>query len=97
LISVTNVIQNEYMPKDATITVRVPQELKQRLARRARREHRSISAQVLRELELAVAREAAGEAGVPALGLFKAARLPTEKDFDHVRSVLWGRLGTRGE
>jgi predicted transcriptional regulator len=90
-------MQNEYMPKDATITVRVPQELKQRLARRARREHRSISAQVLRELELAVAREAAGEAGVPALGLFKAARLPTEKDFDHVRSALWGRLGRHGE
>ncbi len=82
--------------KDATITVRVPHALKQRLARRAEREHRSISAQVLRELELAVAREGAGES-VPALGLFDTARIPAAGDFDEVRATLWGRLGARDE
>jgi len=94
---VIKMFQNEYMPKDATITVRVPQELKRRLARRAKLEHRSISAQVLQELERAVAQEAPGQAREPALGLFAAARLPSEEDFREVRSALWGRLGARGE
>ena len=85
------------MSKNATITVRVPQELKLRLARRAKLEHRSISAQVLCELERAVAREELGEARRQALGLFDGARLPSDEDFREVRSALWGRAGMRGE
>lgn len=87
--------QNEYMSKDATITVRVPRELKRQLARRAGLEHRSISAQVLHELERAIAREESGEARSPALGLFNAVRLPSEEDFREVRAALWGRVGAR--
>lgn len=82
------------MAKDAAITVRVPLELKRRLARRARREHRSISAQVQHELERAVAQEP-GEttACKPAVGTFNGSRVPSEEDFREVRRALWGGLG----
>jgi hypothetical protein len=83
------------MVKDAAITVRVPQELKRRLAQRAKREHRSISAQVLCELERAVAEEAGASGEKRALGLFRGAVLPSDDDFLAVRSALWGRLGGR--
>lgn len=84
------------MAKDAAITVRVPVALKRRLAERARRERRSVSAQVLHELERAVAEEP----DVPpdrerALGMFTGARLPTDDDFREVRAVLWSRLARR--
>lgn len=85
------------MSKDATITVRVPQELKERLAQRAKSQHRSISAQVVRELEQTLVPAEPGEAREPAVGLFAAARLPAEEDFREIRSALWGRLGERGE
>lgn len=84
------------MAKDAIITVRVPLSLKRRLAERATREHRSLSAQVLHELENAVAREAEGPAPRPALGLFEGARIPREEDFLEVRGALVARLGGRG-
>lgn len=77
--------------KDATITVRVPPELKRRLAERAKRERRSISAQVLFELERATLREAAGPAPISALGMFKGARIPSDSDFAEVRSLVWSR------
>jgi hypothetical protein len=87
----TGMMHNAPMLKDATITVRVPQALKRRLAERARREHRSLSAQVAYELERAVAREAGGPAVAPALGLFDGARLPSDEDFLEVREALFGR------
>lgn len=93
---VTTMMQNAHMSKDATITVRVPLALKRRLAERAKREHRSISAQVAHELERAVAREAGGPAAASALGLFEGARLPSDEDFLEVRAALFGRVGNRG-
>jgi plasmid stability protein len=90
-----NMHQNAYMRRDAAITVRVPQGLKRQLAQRARREHRSISAQVLFELERAVANEHPGEPTRAALGLLGGAKVPTDDDFREVRLRLWGRLGHR--
>ena len=84
------------MAKDAAITVRVPQELKRRLAARAKRERRSISAQVLFELERAVATEEDRPAERPALGMFEGARLPSDADIREARSALWGRLSKSG-
>lgn len=43
-------MHNKDMKKDAVITVRLPVELKRQLAARARRERRSLSAQVEHEL-----------------------------------------------
>jgi len=83
-------MQNDYM-KDATITVRVPPELKRRLAERAKRERRSISAQVLFELERATLQEAGGPKTTSALGMFKGARIPSDSDFAEVRSIVWSR------
>lgn len=82
------------MTKEASITVRVPAALKSRLARRAKREHRSVSAQVLVELERAFADEsAAPSARASALGLFAGAALPSDEDLQEIRAALWGRLG----
>lgn len=90
------VLQIAYMNKTASITVRVPQALKRRLAQRAKREHRSISAQVLLELERAVASDDAESRDVrPALGLFEGSRVPTDDDFREVRAGLWGNMGHR--
>lgn len=84
-----------YMSKEAAITVRVPLEVKSRLNQRAVRERRSISAQVLFELERAVQDEQKeAENTKPALGLFKGASLPSDDDLREVRAVLWGRIGT---
>jgi hypothetical protein len=89
-------MQSASMAKDAAITVRVPVVLKRRLAQRAQRERRSVSAQVVFELERAVA----SEPDVPAdgrrvLGMFAGARLPTDDDFLEVRAALWSRLRSR--
>jgi hypothetical protein len=87
------------MAKEAAITVRVPVALKARLAARAKRERRSLSAQVVHELEAALGTESVpGAEGEQAavLGLFDGARLPTERDFAEVRALLWGPLGRRG-
>jgi hypothetical protein len=83
------------MSKDAAITVRIPARLKTRLAARAKREHRSVSAQVVHELELALVEELRRPPGRRALGLFDGARLPSEADFVEVRAALWGSLGRR--
>jgi hypothetical protein len=87
---ITGMMHNARMSKDATITVRVRQALKRRLAERAKREHRSLSAQVAYELERAVARKAGGPVA-SALGRFDGARLPSDEDFLEVRGALFGR------
>lgn len=86
-------MHSEYMANDEVITVRLPGSLKRRLAERASRERRSLSAQVVHELESAVAREPEGTARKPALGLFEGARVPGEDDVAEVRAGLFGRMG----
>jgi plasmid stability protein len=83
------------MAKEAALTVRVPTDLKRRLAARARRERRSVSAQVVHELEQALANEQAERTGRSVLGMFEGVRVPTEKDFAYVRALLWGTVGKR--
>ncbi len=84
------------MANDVAITVRVPAKLKQRLVQRAKRERRSISAQVLHELERAVSGEPdEATAERPAVGLFEGYRLPSDEDLRKVRSLLWSRVGRR--
>jgi hypothetical protein len=85
------------MAKEAAITVRVPAALKQRLEARAKRERRSVSAQVVVELERGLADEAASSApGHAVLGMFEGARVPTDDEFAEVRAAVWRRLGHRG-
>jgi hypothetical protein len=81
--------------KNAAITVRLPELLKRRLAARAQRERRSLSAQVEYELERAVRDEPAGRPGSRFLGKYEGTRIPSEKDFAEVRALLWGRLADR--
>ena len=81
------------MAKSSALTVRLPEPLKARLEARARAEHRSLSAQVVADLE----RGAEDEPGTPAgpgsfLGLYEGTRLPTDADLAEVRGRLWGRL-----
>jgi hypothetical protein len=87
-------MQNADMAKDAAVTVRIPTDLKRRLEARARRNRRSLSAEVASELEAACAREPAAPTTHPVrfAGMFKGARVPTAEDFRHVRALLWGRL-----
>ena len=85
------------MAKHAAITVRLPVDLKQRLSRRARREKRSLSAQVEYELVRALAEEATegNRARKPSAGRYAGTPVPTDADFAEVRALLWGRLGRR--
>jgi hypothetical protein len=70
-------------------------DLKRRLAARAQRERRSVSAQIVAEL----ARSLDGEPhqrGLPVrsvVGMFAGLRIPEERDFADVRALLWGKLG----
>ena len=84
------------MAKSAAVTVRLPIELKRRLAARAQRERRSVSAQIVAELSQALEgeRQRVGPTG-SALGMFAGSRIPTDRDFAEIRALLWGKLGGR--
>ena len=84
------------MSKDATITIRLPYDLKRRLESRAESEHRSLSAQVLADLERTLADDRQPpRPGGAFLGLFAPGKVPTDDDISEVRQLLWGRLGRR--
>ena len=83
------------MAKDAAITVRVPASMKQRLEARAEARHRSLSGQVLADLQRAL--EEDEERVAPAekgsfLGLFSQKSVPTDEEIAQARRLLWGRL-----
>jgi hypothetical protein len=87
-------MHNAYMNKNAAITIRVPASLKRRLAARARTQHRSLSAEVMADLETIVAR-ASDDGTAPGrfLGLFEGTRIPTDPEIEEARSRLWGPMG----
>ena len=83
------------MANDATVTVRIPSALKRRLEQRARRGHRSLSAQVLHDLEQANLAPVPGDLSArPArfVGLYAGTPIPSDADILQVRTRLWGRL-----
>ena len=80
------------MGKDSAITIRVPASLKKRLERRARRQRRSLSAQVTFDLEQLVSLDAEVRDGGSFLGKYEGTRLPSEESIQEIRSLLWGRL-----
>ena len=84
------------MKMNAALTVRLPLAVKQRINARAKRERRSLSAQVVCELERAT-RDEPVEPQRPGkfLGRFPGGRVPNDTDFAEVRATLWGRLGRR--
>lgn len=94
--NVFDVHHNDDMHKNSAITVRLPESLKQRLEAKASASHRSLSAQVLADLEGALDAEVIKEAPCGEgrfLGLFAGRSLPTDGDIEEVRELLWGRLG----
>ena len=96
LTDVSRVMQSEDMANDAVVTVRIPTALKRRLELRARRGHRSLSAQVLHDLEQADT--ATAPRAVPArpgrfVGLYAGTPVASDADILEVRTRLWARLG----
>ena len=86
-------MQNAHMAKNATLTVRLPASLKARLEARAVAEHRSLSAQVVADLEgLADSRPDQPRAEGRFLGLYSGTTVPSDADLSEVRARLWGRL-----
>jgi hypothetical protein len=88
-------MHSEDMPNDAIVTVRIPAALKRRLEQRARRGHRSLSAQVLHDLERSTT--AVAPSDVPAgrgrfVGLYAGTPVASDADIVEVRTRLWGRL-----
>jgi hypothetical protein len=83
------------MANDAVVTVRIPAALKRRLGERARRGHRSLSAQVLHDLEQANAAAASPEVvRRPArfAGLYAGTPVASDADILEVRARLWSRF-----
>jgi len=80
------------MGKQASLTVRLPVALKRSIEQRADAQRRSVSSQVVHDLEIAAQAEAPAAPG-HFLGLFKGSRLPTDHDVHEVRASLWQRLG----
>ena len=91
-------VHNECMTKNAAVTIRLPASLKSRLEARAESQHRSLSAQVVADLER-VAEEPGPSSGVGGrfLGLFAGTAMPTDEDLAEVRSLLWGRIGRHAQ
>lgn len=88
-------MHSEAMANDATVTVRIPAALKRRLEQRARRGHRSLSAQVLHDLEQSTMVTASQEApSTPGrfVGLYAGTPVASDADILEVRRRLWGRL-----
>jgi len=81
------------MTKNAALTVRLPGSLKARLEARAEAEHRSLSAQVIAELE-GLADEPLGIPGGKGrfLGLYSGTTVPSDADLAAARARLWGGL-----
>jgi len=88
-------MHNECMMKNAAVTIRLPASLKRRLQARAESQHRSLSAQVVADLER-VADEPGPSSRIEGrfLGLFAGSALPTDEDLAEVRQLLWGGIGS---
>jgi predicted transcriptional regulator len=89
--------------RDAVITMRVPAATRQRLERLARREGRSLSRQIERLIEQALATRVRGTSSAPRAGRRSLAgalaggRVPTWKDMVQVRRDLSAALMARIE
>ena len=88
-------VHNTYIMKNAAITIRIPKSLKRSLEIRAEKQHRSVSAQVVADLETILERSHDKEAGGKFLGLFAGTPLPTDDDIKEARALLWGRIASR--
>lgn len=90
-------MQNEYMPNDAAITIRIPASLKRNLEVRAKAQHRSLSAQVVADLEQILQETSSELRGKGRfLGLFEGTRLPSDQEIREVRDLVWGSKPTLG-
>ena len=85
-------MQNEYMTKDAAITIRIPESLKRRLLARAEEKRRSLSAQVTVDLESVLDSTAPSGAKGRFLGMYEGTAVPSDDDIEEVRGLLWGNL-----
>jgi hypothetical protein len=91
-------MQTAYMGKDAAITIRLPASVKRRLESRASSQHRSLSAQVVAELEqVSQDHGPSHESRGRFLGTFAGTAVPADRDIAKVRRLLWGTLGRHGE
>lgn len=84
------------MAKNSAITVRLSDALKRRLEAKASSKHRSLSAQVVVDLENAVEDGSPDQGPGRFLGLYEDSTLPTDEDISKVRRLLWGRLDPDG-
>jgi len=86
-------VQSEGMAKSATLTVRLPSTLKAQLEARAAAEHRSLSSQVVAELE-GIAHEVTSDAPRKGrfIGIYAGGKVPADEDIAEVRELLWRRL-----
>jgi hypothetical protein len=83
--------------KNAAITIRIPKSLKRSLEIRAEKQHRSLSAQVVADLETILNESPLEEAGGKFLGLFAGTPLPSDEDIKEARALLWGRIASHQE
>ena len=88
-------MQCAYMAKSSAITIRLPDSLKRRLEARAEQQHRSLSSQVVHDLEAVVTESPEYQGAGRFLGLYEGSRAPTDRDIEQARSLLWGSLGDR--
>jgi plasmid stability protein len=85
-------MQSAYMAKSSAITIRLPDSLKRRLQARAEQQHRSLSSQLVHDLQAVVTESPEYQGAGRFLGLYEGSRTPRDKDIDQVRSLLWGSL-----
>ena len=80
------------MAKTAAVSVRIPAQLKASLEARAKRLHRSLSAQITHDLEQLAAAEAVSTKSGTLLGRYVGSMVPTDAEFRAVRKQLWRGL-----
>ena len=92
-------LHNDYMAKEAVLTVRVPVSTKRALEVRAKQNRRSVSAQIATYLEQGLEAEQTGspQTRVRILGRHAGGPVPTDGDFAEVRALLRESLFRRLE
>jgi hypothetical protein len=79
--------------KHVAVTIPLPAVLKRELQARARRERRSLAAEIAACVKRDVAKDPiVSRSHGKLLGLYVGSRVPTNGDFVRVRRLLWGSL-----
>jgi hypothetical protein len=80
---------------DSTVMLKLPLSLKRSLKERALKMHRSLSSQIVHDLETFIEQLPPEDGRAKFMGLYEGTRVPTDAEILEVRSRMWGTLARK--